>query len=76
MEIHGHICSPPLYVYKGWTFEFGMARGPFAKTASCSNGQATNSTICLTSGFTRPTASSTESAVGAKDFEGEQVDGQ
>ena len=29
MEIHGHICSPPLYEYHGWTFEFGMASGPW-----------------------------------------------
>ena len=29
MEIHGYICAPAIYEYSGWTFEFGMASGPW-----------------------------------------------
>ena len=25
----GYICSPPIYEYKGVTFEFGMSSGPW-----------------------------------------------
>lgn len=29
IELHGFICGPSVYEYKGWTFEYGMCSGPW-----------------------------------------------